>query len=199
MKVKKIKRKLIRFTRREDVRGALESLLIIGVLFFGASGAMMLVLRTYSPMMAVLSDSMKHEDRLWGEYFSKRGIDPSGFPVQGGFERGDMLVLQGISSPGDVEVGDVIVYQIGEATPITHRVAHVRIEGGGVWYVTKGDANDKLDNDIGYSPALGVEPGRVIGKVVLVIPKIGYVTLYPQVFVVLVVLLFVAMWVVRRD
>jgi len=162
--------------RREDVRGALESLLIIGVLYFGVSAVMMLALRTDSPTMAVLSDSMK--------------------PA---FERGDMLVLQGIISPGDVEVGDVIVYQIGEATPISHRVVYRRIEGGGVWYVTKGDANVKLDNDIGFSPALGVEPDQVIGKVVLVIPKIGYVTLYPWISGSLIILLFFAMWVVRRD
>lgn len=201
MKVKKVKRKLVCFLRRrEDVRGALESLLIIGVLFFGAAGTIMLVLRTDSPTMAVLSDSMKHEGagKLWGNYFSERGIDPSGFPVQGGFERGDMLVLQGISSPGDVNVGDVIVYE-SEPSPITHRVAHVRIEGGGVWYVTKGDANVKLDNDIGYSPALGVEPGRVIGKVVFVIPKLGYVTLYPWIFGPIIILLFLAMLVIRRD
>jgi len=200
MKVKKLKRKLIRLLRREDVRGALEPLLLIGAIYFSLSGVIMLALRTDQPMMGVISDSMKHdgEGRLWRNHFLDRGIDPAGFPIQGGFERGDMLIIQGIGSPGDVEVGDVIVYE-AEPLPITHRVAHVRIEGGGAWYVTKGDANDWLDNDIGFSPAEGVEPGQVIGEVVLVIPKLGYVTLYPWVFGIIIILLFFAVWMIRRD
>lgn len=195
MKVKRIKRKLIRFLRRGDVRGALESLLIIGVLYFGVSGAMMLALRTDSPMMAVESDSMKHVgDGEWREFFENRGIDSFGFPIQGGFEKGDMLLLQGISSPRNVIVGDVIVYQ-KEPKPIAHRVIQVKIEGEMVWYVTKGDnpiTNPKPDE-------LEVEPGQVIGKVVLVIPKLGYLTLYPLVSWTLIVLLFFAVWVTRRG
>lgn len=64
------------------------------------------------------------------------------------------------------EVGDVISYYANindEETIVTHRITAI----GGNVYVTKGDANILEDRDL-------VRPRLIIGKVVSVIPYLGY-------------------------
>lgn len=91
--------------------------------------------------------------------------------------RGDIVVID--NNPSTVQVGDIIVYQ---ATwfpqPVIHRVIDKgQLQNGTTAYKTKGDNNPSPD------PAL-VYQNQVISKVVsingmsLVIPKIGYVTLW---------------------
>lgn len=86
----------------------------------------------------------------------------------------DAVVLSGSMSP-TIEVGDLIIisekdsYKIGDIITyennglITHRI--VDIEEGG--YITKGDHNNTADIKT-------VTSGQVQGKVVMVLPKIGY-------------------------
>ena len=62
-------------------------------------------------------------------------------------------------------VGDIISfyrYLDGKQTIVTHRIDSL----GGNVYITKGDANDVIDRQI-------VRPRLIIGKAVLVIPKVG--------------------------
>ena len=68
--------------------------------------------------------------------------------------------------------GDIISYyaQIdGKEQIVTHRVLRL----GGNVYVTKGDANDAVDREI-------VVPRLVIGKVVLIIPYLGYIITFAK-------------------
>lgn len=63
-------------------------------------------------------------------------------------------------------VGDIITYYLlenGQEEIVTHRI----IQDGGNVYVTKGDANQAIDREI-------VRPRLIIGKVVYIIPFIGY-------------------------
>jgi signal peptidase I len=102
------------------------------------------------------------------------------------FYRGDVVVIEktnlfGIQevNPTDLKVGDIIIYN---ATwfpePVIHRIISIQTGSDGqTYYVTKGDNNPKPD------PSL-VSTGQVQAKVVsignqpLVIPKIGYITLW---------------------
>ncbi|OGK45013.1 signal peptidase I [Candidatus Roizmanbacteria bacterium RIFCSPLOWO2_01_FULL_38_11] len=62
-------------------------------------------------------------------------------------------------------VGDIISFynfSEGKETIVTHRIDSL----GGNVYVTKGDANDAVDRQI-------VRPRLIIGKVIMIIPKIG--------------------------
>ncbi|MEM2907775.1 MAG: signal peptidase I [Candidatus Hadarchaeales archaeon] len=125
------------------------AILIIAILYFGLRGTLMLLLNTETPMMAVVSNSMK--------------------PT---FERGDLLIVEGVSSPTDVKRGDIIVYysELQEAL-IVHRVIEVLVdENGHIKFRTQGDAN------LGPDPKL-VNPEDVRGKVRFVIPKVGYLSL----------------------
>jgi signal peptidase len=63
--------------------------------------------------------------------------------------------------------GDVITFRVGEGKTITHRVKEVLIENGKINYITKGDANKGEDPDL-------VKPEQVQGKVILNIPRAGY-------------------------
>ena len=61
----------------------------------------------------------------------------------------------------EYEVGDVVTYRTG-GTPVTHRIVSESDKG----YRTKGDANNTDDG-------ADIPKEDVVGKVVLVIPKIG--------------------------
>jgi signal peptidase len=65
------------------------------------------------------------------------------------------------------EVGDVVSYNAlaeGKGIIISHRIVGI----GGNVYLTKGDANTAVDRET-------VVPRLIIGKVVLVIPYLGYI------------------------
>ena len=72
----------------------------------------------------------------------------------------------------EVEVGDVITFAESRASAsTTHRVIEKHDEGGGMRFVTKGDANDARDPEPVY-------PRNLIGVVILSIPYIGYVSAF---------------------
>ena len=68
------------------------------------------------------------------------------------------------------QAGDIITFGPDTKTevPTTHRITSVREEGGGVWYATKGDANEEADTK-------EVAKNDVIGKVLVGIPYLGFV------------------------
>ncbi|MFQ6129677.1 MAG: hypothetical protein ACE5OT_02570 [Candidatus Hadarchaeaceae archaeon] len=157
------------------VREILGFILILGILYFVVSGALILALRTDTYWRAVISNSMKHEDESWREYFEVRGYDSSQFPLQGGFERGDMLVTQGVSSVTEISIGEVIVVDTGQRHPLVHRVVDIRNENGEARLTTKGDGNQGL-----LSVEKSIKPEQIRGRVIFVIPKLGHLSLWYQ-------------------
>lgn len=127
-----------------------------------------LVLATDLPVVAVVSESMMHDrttknvhyhflDSKFG--YSRETIDS--WPLSGGFRKGDVLVVRGIEAE-DVEVGDVIVYNIiGQPIPIVHRV--VDIDDGE--FSTKGDHNSGIDP---------WEIQRIRGEAFIRVPLLGW-------------------------
>ena len=82
---------------------------------------------------------------------------------------GDIVIVSKVS-PSSIEPGDVIQYYREGIGVITHRVVAVKYIDGKLNFVTKGDAMDEPD------PWL-VPSDFVIGKVIFVIPKLGWVTI----------------------
>ena len=68
------------------------------------------------------------------------------------------------SSIDDIEVGDVITFYINDNTVVTHRVVDNDTES----FHTKGDANETEDGG-------SVAYDKVVGKVVLNVPYLGYI------------------------
>lgn len=75
---------------------------------------------------------------------------------------GSVVVIKPVDSE-TLEIGEVICYSFSESNSITHRIVNITDEG----FITKGDANEDQD----YRP---VKKEDVIGKVILVIPFVGY-------------------------
>ncbi len=151
--------------------GALGAFLIYLILKF--------VLATPTPIVAVVSNSMKHEvpeitHYKWlRERFGYNDSFVDSWPLANGFSRGDMIIVKGEKK---YKVGDVIVFQnLCGGPPIIHRVVHINPDGT---YQTKGDNNPgqlkvfkggKLCYD-----ETRIQPKQIYGKGVVVIPMLGW-------------------------
>ena len=102
------------------------------------------------------------------------------------FYRGDIVVTENVETfygahefdpYTDIEIGDVVVYDATwYSNPVIHRVIDIEQINGSTYYIIKGDNNEVADPE-------PVEPSQIRSKVVtignhlLIIPKIGYITL----------------------
>ena len=71
----------------------------------------------------------------------------------------------------DIKIGDAITFYIDESTLVTHRV--VGIDESSCTYITKGDANENVDNS-------SVSAEQIIGKAHFNLPLIGYISIYAK-------------------
>jgi len=83
---------------------------------------------------------------------------------------GDLIVVSGREP---LRIGDVIVYAKPNGELIVHRLVAVEEGLQGTLFITKGDANPNVDDP-------PVDPGRVKGKVILVIPYLGTLRLFVE-------------------
>ena len=95
-------------------------------------------------------------------------VSPSMTPVINVY---DVVVNIKVSNPAKIKVGDIITYvstsSTSEGMTITHRVVEVKKDDEGNYkYLTQGDNNSNPDS-------LYVEFDKVIGKEILIIPKLG--------------------------
>jgi len=130
-------------------------------------------LSTDLPVVAVVTSSMQHDDPKVIEMNHYRWLEKKfgynrsyidSWPLPNGFSVGDLPVVQGAD---DYEVGDVIVYSIpGQKVPIIHRIIKKNPDGT---FMTKGDRNPDM-----LSFEYRVKKEQIHGKVIFVIPKLGY-------------------------
>lgn len=81
---------------------------------------------------------------------------------------GDVVIVKKTAGE-QVQLGEVILFPL-EEMPTVHRVIEVRrIDDGPPVFVTKGDANDSPDPD-------PVPADHVLGEVIMVVPKVGWIT-----------------------
>lgn len=77
------------------------------------------------------------------------------------------------TTPNKIQVGDIIQYsRQGDQAPIIHRVIEISRAGATAYITTKGDANTAPDESIIASST------QRLGKVVLIMPKIGWISIY---------------------
>ncbi len=98
------------------------------------------------------------------------GIRPnlvSGGSMAPALNPGDIVILRPVE-PENIQVGDIIRVVLND-TPILHRVIEIRDGDGGRQFVTQGDANNVPDQPAGED--------QIDGRVVLVIPKIGWLAI----------------------
>ncbi len=124
--------------------------IVFGILLaFGINQGLAFALTTDTPIVAVESNSMA-------------GTKPDSFA------KGALLVLHGEDR---YEVGDTIVYSVpGQSTPIVHRVVSINADGS---YQTKGDANAA---QLPFETRILQD--QTHGKVVFIVPYLGYVKIF---------------------
>lgn len=167
-RIKKLKRAAERTVRHDFAYDVITFFLILGILYFGVSGAMMMLFRVEAPLRPVLYNSMRRVDEGWRASFP--GYDTTKFPFQGGFEEGDMLVVKGVASPDEIAVGDVIIFDYHPGRPpFVHRVIKTPTQFE-PYFVTKGDANPAPDPDPVYFD-------NIRGKAISAIPNLGWLSL----------------------
>ncbi|HBI27647.1 MAG TPA: signal peptidase I, partial [Peptococcaceae bacterium] len=82
---------------------------------------------------------------------------------------GDVVILHTI--PGsEAKLGDIVMFPVG-SMKVTHRIIDVEETEEGRYFTTKGDANGEPESDL-------LAEQDVQGKVVMIIPKLGYATLW---------------------
>lgn len=135
-----------------------------------------LFLKSNPPIVAIVSCSMAHTNKerieinhySWLEKkfnYSKEFV--SKFPYSNGFLPGDIAIVK---KENKYDVGDIIVFmKEGMTAPIIHRVVKINSDNT---YQTKGDNNS---GQLPYEKAIKDE--EIIGKVILIIPKLGYLKL----------------------
>ncbi len=141
------------------------------VIAFIVNQGLAMALSTDLPVVAVVTSSMVHDQTTevvhykWLEKnmgYNRSYVDS--WPIPGGFDVGDLPIVQGSSS---YSAGDVIVYSVpGQNVPIIHRIIKVNADKT---FMTKGDHNSNLLNFENR-----VKPEQVHGRVIFIIPKLGY-------------------------
>ena len=90
-------------------------------------------------------------------------------------EVGDIAVTVQ-TSPEAIKIGDIIQYwKQGEPAPTIHRAIEIYKSGATTYIVTKGDANTAPDDPI--------TPTGTVGKVIFVIPKLGWISIHLKAFI----------------
>jgi signal peptidase I len=96
------------------------------------------------------------------------GVRPSvvsGQSMQPNLYLGDVVVVRQVPVT-DLKIGDVVQFQRGNLSVI-HRVKAIQTSGGKAMFITRGD-----NNNVDDAP---VEASQVNGKMVAVIPKVGWI------------------------
>ena len=99
----------------------------------------------------------------------------------------DLIVTAPVSG-NDLRTGEVIMYHVtlGNSTyQIVHRIVGVQSGPSGIYYVTRGDNRN-------YTDPWKVYPAQVVGRVVLVVPRVGAVWYYTPLIVLAVFVLIIA-------
>jgi hypothetical protein len=155
--------------------------ILIKFIFYPLIG---LVLGTSFPIVAVVSESMVHQnnfDNWWTEHedeylaFNITKSQFEDYPFKNGFNKGDLMILVG-KDPENIRVGDVIVFQSRKPYPIIHRVIEKR-EMGLYVFQTKGD-NNKFQIRDGELDETRVLEKTIHGNAVVRIPFVGYVKIW---------------------
>jgi hypothetical protein len=143
---------------------------------------------TALPLVIVESCSMYHSQDLdiimKNKVYSDYGLsfeNTTDWSLRNGFTKGDIIFVVGAK---DVNVGDVIIFNGGQANPIIHRVISIKEENGKIIYGTKGDNNLRqitpgcsAGGVCWKTDETNITQDSVVGKAVFRVPAIGWIKL----------------------
>lgn len=83
---------------------------------------------------------------------------------------GDIILIKALSQ---YNKNDVVTFKEVSERIVTHRIIKVQDDSDTAVFITKGDANRSIDNDT-------VKSEQVLGKVMFVVPKIGFLVAFAK-------------------
>ncbi len=170
----------------DSLKGWVISLLFIFILIKGVFFPVLsLVTGTSLPLVIVESCSMYHNknllsnfDEWWDNHeikYFKEKINKNAFlnfPFKKGLNKGDILLTTNIK-PGEIRLGDVIIFKVNGNTPVIHRVIDIENKSGKYFFSTMGDNNNGQWN---FEKNISSE--RIIGKAQAnIAPYLGWIKL----------------------
>ncbi len=91
-------------------------------------------------------------------------------------KKGDYVICIGVEAE-NIEIDDIIIFNLPYKSNIIHRVVNKTKDSNGNWrFLTKGDNNNSPDENP-YNIETWIREEDVVGKVILKIPYIGWITL----------------------
>lgn len=180
MKFKKLLKKTWHFIWVEDSLASwLVNIVLAFVLIkFIIYPALGFVLSTNYPIVAVVSNSMEHDNNLdvfWeekGDFYNNYNItkqDFIGYKFKNGFNKGDIMILRGREAE-DINIGDIMVFNAGRPEPIIHRVIKKWQDNNVYYFQTKGDHNTRS-----YSFETNIKEEDILGNAIIRVPLLGWV------------------------
>lgn len=115
-------------------------------------------------MIAVASGSMSE----------KNSANPYLANIDNQFNTYDMIMIDKVETPGDLQLYDVIAYVNDEGVNIIHRIVGFQQTSSGVRFITRGDSNNADDE---YKPSMDDVLGEYSGKR---IPYVGVFLMFLQ-------------------
>jgi len=124
-------------------------------------------------------------EEWWGNaqsWYNKNQItkeDFLGYPLKSGFNKGDIMLVSS-ATESNIELGDVIIFNVGRENPIIHRVVKIYNENMTVYYQTKGDnyKTNPVPLQSGSLNELKIPVEAIRGKALFRIPFIGYIKIF---------------------
>ncbi len=111
-----------------------------------------------------------------GSMSEKNEANPYLETLDNQFDTYDMIILQKVDSPADLQLYDVIAFRNDKGVNIIHRIVGVKNTATGLRYVTRGDSNNADDE---YNPSFDDVLGEYSGKR---IPLVGVFVMFLQSF-----------------
>ena len=112
-----------------------------------------LVTGTSLPLAIVESCSMYHKGNLFSDFdnwwdrqenkypeFVINKLDFKDFPMQNGFNKGDILLIVK-ADPEKLEVGDIVIFNVNQRNPVIHRIVNIKEINDQKVFSTLGDNN----------------------------------------------------------
>lgn len=107
---------------------------------------------------------------LTSGYFYFHAIVVASGSMTPNISKGDVVIIEKIKNKKDIKVGTVIAYKYDDIIIVHRLVKKINVDDG-IYYYTKGDANDHFDN---YK----ITEDMIIGVVNIDVPYIGYPTVW---------------------
>src|SRR3989338_3469972 len=147
-----------------------------------------LLLNTSHPVVAVVSESMEHNngfDGWWeksGRWYIDNGIKKDVFeyfPLKNGFNKGDIMILKGKNAE-NIKIGNVIVFWSAKRDPIIHRVVKKWQLNNTYYFQTKGDnyKTNPVSIKSAFLDETNISEEQIVGNAVERIPLLGYIKIW---------------------